>query len=301
MPRVSNAVDVVERLLQVLSVLRAAEGGQVPRAVLVEKVVAYAALVCEPENLRRLMQRDHEALIDLGFALEDVAPLGESSVFVLRPAPWRLPVDLLPSEQGLLVWVLAAAGATAAEASSGEADLSGLLGRVPRALDLVQSALASGRSVRVLHQGDERAFEPGLLASRGGRWFVLGRWAGSAEVKGPRLDRLEVLGVGDLLPEPVDVGDPDVVLDPTAWTYHDPRDAELRCRTADLGAVLSWFPRAQVAQDGEESVLRFWYRNEQALVSRVLGLAGVVRIEQPGGARELLRAQVAAVLEQVSA
>ncbi len=296
----STAVDVVERLLQVLSVLRAAEGAPVPRPALVDKVGAYKAVAGEFDALKKLMQNDHKALLALGFQVEDVAPLGEESAFVLRPAPWQLPVDLDPYEQGLLVWVMAAAGATAAE-DDAVTDFSGLLGSVPRSLDLVQSALATGRSLRVARNGDEVAFEPGELASRGGRWFVIGRYAGSSQLYGPRLDRLEVTGLGDKLAAPVDVGDPAEVLDSTAWDEHAPHDAELRCLTADLGAVLSWFPRARVEEHAQESVLRFWYRNEQALVTRVIGLAGAVWIVEPASARDALRLQVRSVLEAVQA
>lgn len=296
----SNAVDVVERLLQVLSVLRAAEGTAVPRPVLVQRVVAYGALSGQFDAQKKLMQNDHKALVALGFQVEDVAPLGEESSFVLRPGPWHLPVDLDPYEQGLLVWVMAAAGATAAQ-DDAVSDLSGLLGSVPRALDVVQSALASGRALRIVRNGDEVEFEPGQLASRGGRWFVLGRYAGSAVLRGPRLDRMEVLGLGGPLAAPVDIGDPDEVLDPTAWRHHEPVDVELRCLTADLGLVLSWFPRADISQDGDETAMRFWVRNEQALVGRVLGLAGAVRIVHPETARTALRTQVAAVLEAAEA
>lgn len=296
----SSAVDVVERLLQVLSVLRAAEGVAVPRASLVGRVAAYGALSGQFDAQKKLMQNDHRALLSLGFQVEDVAPLGEESSFVLRPGPWHLPVALDPYEQGLLVWVMAAAGATAAE-DEVVTDLSGLLGSVPRSLDVVQSALASGRALRVVRHGDEVDFAPGQLASRGGRWFVLGRYAGSTAVRGLRLDRMEVVGLGAPLAAAVEVGDPDEVLDQTAWGSHDPVDVELRCLTDDLGLVLSWFPRADVTTDGDETVLRFPVRNQQALVGRVIGLAGAVRIESPEQARTALRHQVAGVLEAVPA
>ena len=296
----ATAVDVVERLLQVVSVLRAAEGAPVPRARLVDRVTAYALLSDQTVALKKLMQNDHRALVALGFRVEDVAPLGEESSFVLSPGPWQLPVALTPYEQGLTAWVMAAAGATAAEGET-TGDLSGLLGEVPRSLDVVQSAIASRRALRIVHRGEEVEFAPGLLASRHGRWFVLGRYAGSTTVKGPRLDRLEIIGLGAELAEPVEVGDPDEVLDPTAWSYHEPREAQLRCLTGDLGSVLSWFPRAQVEVDGHHSVLRFGYRNERDLVSRVVGLASAVRVVAPASVRQALRERVQSVLTAVDA
>ncbi len=54
----------------------------------------------------------------------------------------------------------------------------------------------------------------------------------------------------------VEVGDPDEILDLTAWNEHPPRVAESCFLTVDLGAVLSWFPRPRVEQDDDESGLR---------------------------------------------
>lgn len=298
-----SRVDDVERLMQVLSVLRASEGFPVPRSRLVTTVTAYATSSADAATLKKMMDRDLAAMGDLGFRIENVAGAGAESAYVLHEGTWRLPIALEAAERSLLVWAMAAAGTAGAEESllmSAPSDLSSLLGSVPRSLDLAQAALAGGRSLRLVKDGEEVGFAPGLLAARHGRWFLLGRYDGDATVKAPRLDRLDVLGLGAPLSEPVEVGDADEVLDPTAWPSHEPRDAVLRCHPADLGAVSSWFPRAAVeVRDDQTAVLRFWYRNEEALLSRVLGLAGAAWVVGPASAVASVRAQVQAVLAAV--
>lgn len=299
MEEASGRVREVERLLQVVTVLRAAEARPISRTRLSESVAEYAAAAAG-DTRNKMMVRDQKRLRELGFAIEDVAPAGEESAYVLRDGAWRLPLDLEPLEQRLLVWVLAAAGAQAAEESSGVTaaeDLSSLLGVVPRGLDLAQAAIAGRRRLVVERDGRDVEFEPGLLASRHGRWFLLGRYVGEAEVKGPRLDRMLLVRLGEPMPTLVDIPDPEAVLDPTAWVYHEPRDAELCCATADLGAVSSWFPRAEVEEaEPGMSRLRFSYRHEAALVSRVIGLAGAVWIVSPTTAVTALREQLTAVV-----
>lgn len=293
----SGRAEAVERLIQVLSVLRAADGQPVPRSRLVERVTAYGASTVKEASLKKTMQNDVRALLELGFDVEPVAADGDEGAWVLHSGDWRLPVDLTPEQEALLPWVMAAAGA-AAEAT-GAPDVSGLIGTVPRSLDTVQAALAGRRRVRVVRDGEEVELEPAQLASRHGRWFVLGRYPESRRLLGHRLDRLDVVGLGGPVTGPVDVGDPEEVLDPTAWHEHEQRETELRCRVPDLDTVRSWFPRADVAVDGEDAVLRFSYRNEDALVTRVLGLAWHVRVVSPESAVRRVREQAAAVLEAV--
>lgn len=292
-----SRVDDVERLLQVLQVLRNAEGWPVPRPVLIAKVSAYAASTAKERSLDTMIQRDRRDLVRLGFRVEEVAAPGEDSRFVLHAGTWRVPVELDDAEQALLVWVTAVAGAAVAEDSAGSADLSDLLGRVPRELDTVQSAIARRLRIRVERDGDEVEFEPTELASRLGRWFVLGRYAGSTKVLAPRLDGLVVLGLGGPVPEPFDVGDVDERLDQTAWDEHPRVEVELCCRTADLASVRSWFQRATVEQreDGT-SVLRFWTTNEAAVVTRVIGLAGAVHVLAPESVVAEIRQRAEAVL-----
>lgn len=299
-----SRVDDVERLLQVLSVLRASEGFPVLRSRLTAKVTGYAASTADDASVVRMMDRDLGAMADLGFRIENVAAAGAEGAYVLHEGSWRLPIALEASERSLLVWAMAAAGAAGAEQSlltSVPSDLSSLLGSVPRSLDLAQAALASGRTLRLIRNGEEVGFEPGLLAARQGRWFLLGRYVDDDTVKAPRLDRLEVLGLGGSLSAPVEVGDPDEVLDSTAWPSHELRDAVLRCHPADLGSVSSWFARASVVVlDEQVAELRFWYRNEEALVSRLLGLAGTAWVVEPASAVAAVRTQVEAVLRAVS-
>lgn len=298
-----SRVEAVERLMQVLSILRASEGYPVPRSRLLANVTAYATSKTDEASVIRKMDHDLNAMRDLGFRIENVAPDGSESAYVLHEGTW-LSIALEPAERSLLVWAMAAAGAAGEEEASMTSvpsDLSSLLGVVPRALDLAQAALAGGRSLRLVKDGEEVRFEPGLLAARHGRWFLIGRYDGDPTVKAPRLDRLEVLGLGGPLSAPVEVGDPDEVLDSTAWPSHERREAELHCRPEDLGVVASWFPRANEELLNEETaVLRFWYRNEEALISRVLGLAGVAWVVRPPSAVEAVREQVEAVLGAAS-
>lgn len=292
----SSKADAVERLLQVLAVLRAAEAKPVPRKVLVKRVTAYAASSAKALSLKKMMQLDLKALLDLGFDIQMVSADGEEGAWVLHSGDWRLPIELDADEQALLVWVMAAAGAKTGEQAQ-DVDVSGLIGAVPRTLDLVQTALSGRRRLRLVRHGNVTEFEPATLVVRGGRWFVVGRYTGSPKLYGHRVDRLEVDGLGDPMPEPVHVEDPELVLDQTAWTTHEPRDAELRCRLADLGTVQSWFPRAQINTHGDEAVLTFWYRNEEALVSRILGLGWTVRAVAPPELVDRVRRHAADVLE----
>lgn len=292
-----SRVDDVERLLQVLQVLRNAEGLPVPRPVLISKVTAYASSTADERSLKKMIQRDQRDLVGLGFRVEEVAAPGEDSRLVLHAGTWRVPVELDEAEQALLVWVTAVAGAAVAEDSAGPTDLSDLLGRVPRELDIVQSAIARRLRIVVEREGDEVEFEPAQLASNRGRWFVLGRYAGSTKVLAPRLDGMVVLGLGGPVPEPFDVGDVDERLDQTAWDEHPPVDVELCCRTADLASVRSWFERATVEprEDGT-SVLRFSTTNETAVVTRVIGLAGAVHVLAPESVASEIRRRAEAVL-----
>lgn len=291
-----SKVDEVERLMQVASVLQAAEF-PVSRAELRSRVPGYRDSTAGDDSVRKMMDRDFERLRGLGFDVLSVGDSGSDGEYALRAATWRLPVELDDAESGLLVWVMASAGAAAAE-EHGATDLSGLIGTVPRALDQVQTAVARRRRLRLAKDGEEVDFFPLRLASRNGTWFVLGTYGASRAVKGARVDRLEVLAVGEPFRPSVDLPDVDEVLDPTAWAEHAPVDAEVRCRTADLGVVASWFPRAvqEDLPDGTTS-LRFWVRNTEALVNRVLGLAGAAWIIAPAPAAEELRHKVQAVLE----
>ena len=289
-----SKVDEVERLMQVASVLQAAEF-PVARAELRSRVPGYRDATADDDSVRKMMDRDFDRLRDLGFGIESVGDPGSDGEYTLRTATWRLPVELDDVESGLLVWVMASAGAAAADEEA--TDLSGLLGQVPRALDQVQAALAQGRRVRLAKNGEEVDFLPLELASRHGTWFALGTYGASRAVMGARVDRLEVLGLGEPFRATVTLDDADEVLDPTAWKEHDPVDAEVRCRTVDLGIVASWFPRAtqEDLPDGTTS-LQFWVRNSEALVTRVVGLAGAAWIAAPAAAADELRRRAEAVL-----
>jgi predicted DNA-binding transcriptional regulator YafY len=299
----TGRVGEVERLLQVVTVLRTEDGLPVSRDRLVASVDDYRTSSADPESLKKMIERDLDKLREIGIEVENVAGAGDKSTFRLVDGAWRLPIDLSPLEESLLAWVMAAAGAASAEAnplSTSPEDLSSLLGTVPRHLDIAQAAIAGRRRLLVDRDGEETEFEPSMLASRVGRWFVLGKYVGDTHVKGPRLDRLAVLGLGGPADPPY-VEDPDVILDPTAWEQHEQRDAELRCRTEDLGAVRSWFPRAEVVElDGGESALRFWVRNETNLIDRVLGLGGATWIVAPESASTALRERVQSLLEQAA-
>ena len=108
----------VERLLQVLAVLRASEL-PVRRTTLVSKVDAYrqdhelaqaartpAAGDKAVEALHKKVNLDLEQLRGLGFAITDCGSEGVESRYVLRPTPWRLPVELEDVDETLLAWLL---------------------------------------------------------------------------------------------------------------------------------------------------------------------------------------------------
>lgn len=299
----SGRVGEVERLLQLVTVVRAGDGLPVLRTSVIAQVEEYRTATIDLESINKLISNDQKRLAELGIAIQNVAPAGSEAAYVLRDGAWRLPIDLTELEQALLAWVMAAAGTAGAESSltsSAPNDLSSLLGHVPRSLDLAQAAIAGRRRLIIERDGEEREFFPGLLASRAGRWFLLGLFEGDTDIKAPRLDRLHVerLGPPAELPH---VQDPEVLLDPTAWGRGEWKEAEIRCRAGDLESVRSWFPRAEVTDAGDGcSALRFTVRNEDNLVDRVIGLAGTAWIVAPASALEALRHRVEAVLAQVT-
>lgn len=297
--RVAN----VERLLQVLAMLRTSETG-VLRGTIKSTVPDYAtekaaipaaegsARDKAVEALDRKVLRDLEVLEELGFGIDDLAAPGAESRFVLRPTPWRLPLELDDVEQALLAWIMRAPGdVEALESGEQEAAPSydSLLGALPGGLGLVHAALAGRRSLVIDVGGAEKVVEPAQLASYQGRWFLLVRFPGSEQAYGYRLDRLAVVALGDPLPEaPVRI-DPLDVLDPTAWAKNEAEDVELRCDRADADSVASWFPRARREIQGEEVVLTFSCSHREALLDRVIGLAGAVRLVGPEEAVAQLR------------
>ena len=293
----------VERLLQVLAVLRAADL-PVSRTTLVARVDDYreheqaARRTATDEEqdraleaLRKKVNLDLEHLSGLGFSIADTARDGLESTWVLTPTPWRLPVELDEAEEVLLGWLLGAATGPAAAALPPAPD-EGLLGSLPSALDLAHAALAGRRRLVVRRHGEDRTVEPVQMHVRRGHWYLLVRYGPDSAAYGYRLDRLDVAGLGDVMtspPEPVDALD---VLDATAWRKHAPVDVELRCRFEDTAAVSSWFPRASVREHPSGTRLTFSSTNLEAVVDRVLGLAGAARLIAPPTAVEMMRTRL---------
>ncbi len=303
--RVAN----VERLLQVLAILRTSEAG-VLRGAIKEKVPEYAADAADfaalqgkerdkaVEALDKKVRLDLEALTKLGFGIDDLALPGAESRLVLRPTPWRLPLDLDDPEQTMLTWIMRAPQATAVlepEEPGQAPSYDSLLGSLPSGLGLVHAALAGRRSLVIDLHGEDKVVEPAQLASYHGRWFLLVRFPGSEQVYGYRLDRLEVVALGKPLPAAPLRVDPLDVLDPTAWRKNQPEDVELRCDLADADAVASWFPRASREAGRSEVVLRFSCSHREALVDRVIGLAGAARLVAPEAVVAQLRERLVAV------
>lgn len=296
----------VERLLQVIAVLRAADL-PVRRATLVARVDEYrqddhSACAMTPgkeqdkafEALRKKLNGDLHHLRELGFSVTDTAGEGLESTWVLKPTPWRLPVALDEQEQTALTWLLGASAAT--EVAEGTVlpplPAAALLGTLPSALDLAHAALAGRRRLVIERRGEEKVVEPVQMSVRSGRWYLLVRYGPDSGVYGYRLDRLRVLRLGEVMttaPQPVDER---LVLDPTAWRVHEPLDADIRCDPDDAQAVRSWFPRAELVDDGAEVSLTFSATNVDAVVDRVIGLAGAARLVAPVQAVEALRARL---------
>ena len=296
----------VERLLQVLAVLRASDV-PVRRSALIAKVDEYrhddhlaGAMAGEEQAkasdaLRKKVNGDVGHLRELGFSITDTAMTGLESSWVLRPTPWRLPVELDEQEQTALTWLLGAPAAT--EVQEGTTALPplpevALLGTLPSALDLAHAALAGRRRLVIERKGEEKVVEPVQMSVRAGRWYLLVRYGPDSGVYGYRLDRLRVLRLADVMttaPQPVDER---LVLDPTAWRVHEPLDVEIRCDARDAAAVRSWFPRADVREVASEVALTFSSTNVDAVVDRVVGLAGAARLLAPAEAVEALRSQL---------
>ena len=300
----------VERLLQVLAVLRTSEP-PVARSTLVAKVDDYrdddrqakakatgAERAKADGNLVKKVNLDLQSLRDLGFSISDTAGQGLESTYVLRPTPWRLPVFLEDVDETLLAWLLGTApAADAAEPGLPPRPDAVLLGSLPSALDRVHAALAGRRHLLIEHHGERRVVEPVQMSVHAGRWFLLARYPDNPEPRGFRLDRLTVLDVGEQMataPAPVDTS---VVLDATAWQVDDPVDVEIRCDADDLAAVAARFPRAVVSQSESEVVLAFPSTNVEAVLDRVLGLAGAARLVAPASAVETLRTRLLHALE----
>ncbi len=297
----------VERLLQVLAVLRAADL-PVRRSTLLAKVDDYRAhgarAACEPagkerdkayEALHKKVNLDLEHLRGLGFAITDTADEGFESTWVLEPTPWRLPVQLDAAEDAVLTWLLGASTA-AAEAPLPHLPESALLGSLPSTLDLAHAALAGRRRLVIERDGAEKTVEPVQMHVRHGHWYLLVRYGPDGRAYGYRLDRLVVVRLGDGMPtapEPVDASQ---VLDATAWLKHPPFDVEIRCRFEDSAVVASWFPRAAVQEHPSATRLTFSSTNLEVVVDRVIGLAGAARLVAPPTAVEAMRARLTDVL-----
>ena len=309
-PPPQGRVAHVERLLQVLAMLRTSERG-VRRSTLKATVPEYAADLARipseegqeqdkaVEALDKKLRLDLQALMDLGFGIDDLGASGAESRFVLRPTPWRLPLELEESEQAMLTWILRAPHATAA-LESGEPQTTpsfdALLGTLPGGLGLVHAALAGGRSLVIELHGEDKVVEPAQLACYHGRWFLLVRFPGSDKPYGYRLDRLQVVALGSPGQAPPVRVDPLEVLDPTAWRENRPEDVELHCdpSDADADAVASWFPRARRRVEPDRVVLRFSCSHREALLDRLIGLAGAARLVQPEEAVTQLRERLTA-------
>jgi predicted DNA-binding transcriptional regulator YafY len=299
----TGRVADVERLLQVLAVLRDADGW-VSRRKLHECVHDYGTYDWSSEALHRLFQRDLEALRDLGFHIESDTHSGDVARDRLTTAAWRVPLDLDAEERRLLAWVMVAAGASGdpapewsgAPRMSSAGRLNSLLGSVPGALDLVHRALADGRRLRIHRNGRDQEIDPAQLFVQQGRWFLIARYVDSDRFYGFRLDRLDVTGLGDEMKETPFVRDPLEVTDPTAWPMHDPVDVELRCPRDDAERVHEWFARGELSHDGDEAVIRMSVRNTASLVDRVLSFAGGVRVASPPSVVAAVREHVLAVV-----
>lgn len=301
----------VERLLQVLAVLRTSEL-PVPRPALIARVDDYreddrqaqakaagAAKARADEALHKKVNLDLQQLRSLGFSITDTATEGLESTYVLRPTPWRLPVLLEDVDETLLAWLLGTASTTGETTQAGLLPRPdpALLGSLPSALDRVHAALAGCRRLVIEHHGERRVVEPVQMSVHAGRWFLLARYPGNPEPRGYRLDRLAVLEVGEHMsttPEPVDAT---AVLDATAWQVHEAVDVEIRCDADDRATVTARFPRAVVRQCAAEVVLTFSSTHVEAVLDRVLGLAGAARLVAPATAVEALRTRLLHALE----
>ena len=297
----------VERLLQVLAVLRAADL-PVRRSRLVTKVDDYrtsqhavdrlaagTAYDKAVEALHKKVNLDLDHLRGLGFVITDTARDGFESAWELTPTPWRLPVALDDAESAALTWLLGPSPVPGGSALPALPDVA-LLGSLPSALDLAHAALAGRRRLVVRRKGKEKVLEPVQMHVRHGHWYLLARYGPDSGAYGFRLDRLDVVRLGDVMAAPPEPVDPQQVLDPTAWRKHEPVDVELWCSFEDTAAVASWFPRAAVRQHPSATRLTFSSTNLEAVVDRVLGLAGAARLAAPTAAVELLRARLLDVL-----
>jgi hypothetical protein len=306
-PRRARVAEV-ERLLQVLAVLRAHDGGWVPRSVLLDKVSAYRSATGPAETVGRMAQRDLGKLRQLGFAIDSLTDEGEVARDRLGASAWRLPIDLDDSERRLLVWAITAAGVPAhgpvpATGSAPELGatgwLSSVLGQTPKALGLAHAALAGRRRLVVRREGRISHLEPALIVVRQGRWYLIARYSGTARFYGFRLDRLDVQGIGTAMEEvPPSPADSDRILDAVSWDQHAPVEVEVRCAPDLLGRVRSWFPHAEVSTEGADAVLRGIATNTDAVVDRVLGLGGVARVVSPDSLVAEVRARALACAQR---
>src|SRR3954454_12939521 len=161
----------VERLLQLLALLRNSDGGWVALATLRSGVTAYRNSTTE-DALERMIQRDLESLRKLGFAIEGETQEGTPARYRLKATAWRVPLDLDGHEQRLLAWVMAVAGASRDELAATSSlppaptsePLGSLLGSMPPALDVIHTALASRRQVIIHHNGADKTIEPAQLS-----------------------------------------------------------------------------------------------------------------------------------------
>ncbi|HEX5614586.1 MAG TPA: WYL domain-containing protein [Acidimicrobiia bacterium] len=190
----------LERLLNLLALLLDAQR-PLTRDEIVAQVSGYPT---DPSASRRSFERDKETLRGLGVPLT-VEPIatGESGElgYRVRPDDYYLPDPDLSAEETAALRIALSAVSLGAHEGEGALQKLGALGAamaspiasLPLAPALADLFDASRRhaTVTFVHRGERRELEPWALASRRGRWYVVGLDRGRGAVRSFRADRID--------------------------------------------------------------------------------------------------------------
>lgn len=303
----------LERLLNLLALLL---DTRVPlaREQIVERMPGYPA---DPVASRRAFERDKETLRGLGVPIL-IEPLasGESGEigYRVRPEDYFLPDLDLDAEETAALRVALSAVSLGAHEGEGALQKLGALGAavaspiasLPLAPALADLFEASRRRavVTFTHRGVRRELEPWTLASRRGRWYVVGFDRERAAIRSFRADRVSDVAAGadDSYAVPADF-DPDAHLGEHPWLFGDdePLDAVVTVdagHTAGLevalaGADVTWEDRP----DGGATV-RFPVVDRSGFRDFVLGFLDHAEVLGPDDLRDEIVGWLEALTEE---
>jgi predicted DNA-binding transcriptional regulator YafY len=289
----------MERLTQILTVLSAAPAHTRAADDILE-VVRYGAET--QEDRRDQLRRDVRHLEALGWAIDNVAPLGEPARYRLTAVDNRLRLELSPPQRSELVRAAQAAGLVDLVSGLGAGDVgdadTGFATQVTRehaTLARVQRAVAGRCLLRFTYRDRERTVAPNALHVRRGGWYLTAQELGDTEVK-----TFVVARMSEVTPQapgsaPVPTRPVRPQLDPVTWQVDPPVEVVVATTPEHREHVESMLgPAAQAVVDGAQ-VLVIRVTHRAAFRRRLYELGTRVLLLGPDEVRDEVRAELEAV------